>query len=184
MLRGAVMATAELQARADAALTNEVIAHLEAQLVAARRLLQVVLEQGVGDPRPRRQARRGADRRAPAELHHRRQLETERIALLERAGARLGVAGASVSMAMLETLMDPESALLAGARSAELRGLLEVVQREHHVNRALMSQEWRSSITFSSWPGIAGDESYNAGGDRLATTAAQTTGHRVFDLEV
>ena len=178
------MATAELQARADAALTNEVITHLEAQLVAARRLLQVVLEQGV--------AIRNRDVKnvvaltgvLGAELHHRRQLETERIALLERAGARLLVAGASVSMAMLETLMDPESALLAGARSAELRGLLEVVQREHHVNRALMSQELAFLDHLLKLAGIAGDESYNAGGGMLATTAAQTTGHRVFDLEV
>src|SRR5271154_4780226 len=116
------MATAELLARADAALTTEVIAHLEAQLVAARRLLQVVLEQGA--------AIRNRDVKGvvaltgvlQAELYHRGQLETERIALLE-------------------TLMDSESALVAGARSAELRGLLEVVQREHHVNRALMSQE-------------------------------------------
>jgi hypothetical protein len=29
-----------------------------------------------------------------------------------------------------------------------------------------------------------GDETYGAGGDRLATTAAQVTGHRVLDLEV
>jgi len=173
-----------LQARADAALTTEVIAHLEAQLVAARRLLQVVLEQGV--------AIRNRDVKGvvaltgvlQAELHHRRQLETERIALLERAGARIGVAGASVTMAMLEPLMEPEAALLAGARSAELRGLLEVVQREHHVNRALMSQELAFLDHLLKLSGIAGDESYNAGGDRLATTAAQTTGHRVFDLEV
>ena len=169
---------------ADAALTTEVIAHLEAQLVAARRLLQVVLEQGV--------AIRNRDVKGvvaltgvlQAELHHRRQLETERIALLERAGARIGVAGASVTMAMLEPLMEPEAALLAGARSAELRGLLEVVQREHHVNRALMSQELAFLDHLLKLSGIAGDESYNADGDRLATTAAQTTGHRVFDLEV
>jgi hypothetical protein len=89
-----------------------------------------------------------------------------------------------VTMGMLEPLMDPESALLAGARSAELRGLLEVVQREHHVNRALMSQELAFLDHLLKLAGIAGDESYNAGGDRLATTAAQTTGHRVFDLEV
>ena len=32
-------------------------------------------------------------------------------------------------------------AALAQERSAELRGLLDVVAREHHVNRALMTQE-------------------------------------------
>jgi hypothetical protein len=31
--------------------------------------------------------------------------------------------------------------------------------------------------------GVAGDESYTAGGDMLSSTPAQTTGHRVFDLE-
>ena len=177
------MPTAELQPRADSALTTEVVAHLEAQLVAARRLLQVVLEQGA--------AIRNRDVRGVvaltgvlhAELQHRQLLETERLALLERAGVRLGISGGSITMALLETLMDGDSALVAGARSSELRGLLEVVQREHHVNRALMSQELAFLDHLLKLAGVAGDESYNAGGDRLATTAAQTTGHRVFDLE-
>ncbi len=177
------MPTAELQPRADSALTTEVVAHLEAQLVAARRLLQVVLEQGA--------AIRNRDVRGVvaltgvlhAELQHRQMLETERLALLERAGVRLGIPGGSVTLALLETLMESDSALVAGARSSELRGLLEVVQREHHVNRALMSQELAFLDHLLKLAGVAGDESYNAGGDRLATTAAQTTGHRVFDLE-
>ena len=177
------MPTIELQAHADGALTTEVIAHLEAQLVAARRLLQVVLEQGA--------AIRNRDVRGVvaltgvlhAELQHRQMLETERLVLLERTGLRLGIPGGSVTMSLLETLMDGRSALVAGARSSELRGLLEVVQREHHVNRALMSQELAFLDHLLKLAGVAGDESYNAGGDRLATTAAQTTGHRVFDLE-
>jgi hypothetical protein len=177
------MNSALVHDRADAALTVEVIAHLEAQLVAARRLLQVVLEQGA--------AIRNRDVRAvvqltgvlQAELQRRQLLETERLALLQRAGVRLGVPGASVTLALLETLMDPDSALVAGARSAELRGLLETVQREHHVNRALMSQELAFLDHLLKLAGVGGDESYNAGGDRLASTMAQHTGHRVFDLE-
>lgn len=169
---------------ADALLGTEVVAHLEAQLVAARRLLQVVLEQGV--------AIRNRDVRAvvqltgvlQAELQRRQLLETERLALLQRAGTRLGVPGGSVTLALLETLMDPDSAQVAGARSAELRGLLEVVQREHHVNRALMSQELAFLDHLLKLAGVAGHESYDATGDRLATTASQVTGHRVFDLEV
>jgi hypothetical protein len=173
-----------LHAQSDTALTGEVLAHLEAQLIAARRLLQVVLEQGV--------AIRNRDVRGvvqltgvlQAELQRRQLLETQRLALLQRAGTRLGVPGGSVTLALLETLMDPDSALLGGARSAELRGLLETVQREHHVNRALMGQELAFLDHLLKLAGIGGDESYNAGGDRLATTAAQQTGHRVFDLEV
>ncbi len=173
-----------LHEQADLVLTNEVIAHLEAQLVAARRLLQVVLEQGA--------AIRNRDVRGvvqltgvlQAELKRRQLLETQRLALLQRAGTRLGVPAGSVTLALLETLMDPESARLAGARSAELRGLLETVQREHHVNRALMGQELAFLDHLLKLAGIGGDESYNAGGDRLATTASQHTGRRVFDLEV
>ena len=37
--------------------------------------------------------------------------------------------------------MPPELAQIARARSAQLRGLLFEAQREHSVNRALMSQE-------------------------------------------
>ena len=177
------MSRALVHEPADAVLTTEVIAHLEAQLVAARRLLQVVLEQGA--------AIRNRDVRAvvqltgvlQAELQRRQLLETERLALLQRAGIRLGVPGGSVTLALLETLMDPGSAQVAGARSAELRGLLEVVQREHHVNRALMSQELAFLDHLLKLAGVAGHESYDAGGDRLATTPAQVTGHRVFDLE-
>jgi hypothetical protein len=173
-----------LHAQSDAGLTNEVLAHLEMQLVAARRLLQVVLEQGV--------AIRNRDVRGvvqltgvlQAELQRRQLLETQRLVLLQRAGTRLGVPGGSVTLALLETLMDRDSALLAGARSSELRGLLETVQREHHVNRALMSQELAFLDHLLKLAGIGGDESYSAGGDRLATTAAQHTGRRVFDLQV
>jgi hypothetical protein len=173
-----------LHAQSDAALTSEVLAHLEAQLVAARRLLGVVLEQGA--------AIRNRDVRGvvqltgvlQAELQRRQLLETQRLALLQRAGTRLGVPGGSVTLALLETLMDSETALLAGARSSELRGLLETVQREHHVNRALMSQELAFLDHLLKLAGVGGDESYSAGGDRLATTAVQHTGRRVFDLEV
>jgi serine phosphatase RsbU (regulator of sigma subunit) len=169
---------------ADVVLTNEVIVHLEAQLVAARRLLQVVLEQGV--------AIRNRDVRGvvqltgvlQAEIQRRRMLENERMALLARAGVRLHASPASITVGMLETMMDPESARLAGARSAELRGLLEEIQREHYVNRALMSQELAFLDHLLKLAGLGGDESYNAGGDRLATTAADVTGHRVLDLEV
>ncbi|MBV9355293.1 MAG: flagellar export chaperone FlgN [Chloroflexi bacterium] len=178
------MSSPVLHDNADAVLGTEVVAHLEAQLVAARRLLHVVLEQGA--------AIRNRDVRnvvqltgvLQAELQRRQLLETERLALLQRAGVRLGVPGGAVTLALLETLMDEDSARVAGARSSELRGLLETVQREHHVNRALMSQELAFLDHLLKLAGVAGHESYDAGGDRLATTASQVTGRRVFDLEV
>jgi FlgN protein len=173
-----------VNASSDAALAVDVLSHLEAQLVAARRLLQVVLEQGAAI---RNRDVRGVVQQTgvlQAELQRRQMLETQRLVLLQRAGTRLGVPAGSVTLALLETLMDADSALLAGARSAELRGLLETVQREHHVNRALMGQELAFLDHLLKLAGMGGDESYNAGGDRLARTAAQQNGHRVFDLEV
>ncbi|MGO9908163.1 MAG: flagellar export chaperone FlgN [Solirubrobacteraceae bacterium] len=178
------MSTPVIPDPADVVLTNQVIAHLEMQLVAARRLLGVVLEQGA--------AIRNRDVRSvvhltgllQAELERRRLLENERMLLLARAGVRLGANPAGITVAMLETVMDLDSAQLAAARSAELRGLLEEVQREHYVNRALMSQELAFLDHLLKLAGLGGDESYNAGGDRLATTAADVTGHRVLDLAV
>src|SRR5689334_18294799 len=109
----------------DVALSVDVLTHLEAQLVAARRLLQVVLEQGA--------AIRARDVRGvvaltamlQAELQRRQLIETERARLLERAGRRLGVTAGAVTLSLLETLMEPAAAEVARARSAELRGLLE-----------------------------------------------------------
>jgi hypothetical protein len=178
------MSTSVVYDQADTILTNEVITHLEAQLVAARRLLGVVLEQGA--------AIRNRDVRnvvqltglLQAELQRRRLLENERMLLLARAGVRLGSNPVSITVDMLQTLMDPESAQIAAARSAELRGLLEEVRREHHVNRALMSQELAFLDHLMKLAGLGGDESYNAGGSRLATKPADVTGHRVLDLEV
>ena len=179
------MNEAVLHAQSDAALTIEVIAHLDAQLVAARRLLQVVLEQGA--------AIRNRDVRGvvqltgvlQAELQRRQLLETQRLALLQRAGTRLGVPGGSVTLALLETLMDPESALQAGARSAELRGLLETVQREHHVNRALMGQELAFLDHLLRLADADRHLGYDSAGDHNRVNAPRLTNrHRMLDMEV
>ena len=73
---------------------------------------------------------------------------------------------------------------LGNAFLGQQKELLETVQREHHVNRALMAQELAFLDHLLKLAGVAGHESYDAGGDRLATTAADVTGHRAFDLEV
>jgi hypothetical protein len=171
-------------AAGDAALAGEILAHLDEQLVAARRLLQVVLEQGVAIRR--RDVRGVVELTATlqAELARRAQLEVERAALLRRSGERLRVDAGEVTLALLESLMDDSSAERARALSSELRGLLEVVQREHYCNRALMSQELAFLDHLLRLAGIGGETRYGSGGDRVATSAAQATGHRVLDVEV
>ncbi len=168
----------------DEVLAGEVLVHLDEQLVAARRLLQVVLEQGVAI---RRRDVRGVVEltgELQAELQRRQVLEGQRAELLGRAGTRLGVAAASVTLALLESLMDEATAERARAASSELRGLLEIVQREHYCNRALMSQELAFLDHLLRLAGIGGEKGYDAGGDRVSSSAANAGGHRMLDLAV
>jgi hypothetical protein len=125
----------------DRALAAEVLVHLDAQIDSARSLLAVVLEQGV--------AIRARDvytvvRQAGilrGEMGRRQLLEEERSRLLARSGERLGIPAEAVTLDRLSSLMDRDGAQLASARSAELRGLLRELQREHSCNRALMQIE-------------------------------------------
>ena len=55
---------------------------------------------------------------------------------------------------------------MARERSSELRGLLEETQREHHVNRALMSQELAFLDHLLRLAGAGGDTVYDRAGDR------------------
>src|SRR4051794_34779239 len=73
-------------------------------------------------------------------------LEQERAKLLQRAGAALGIAPTTVTLERLCALVTPGAAKAAMERSAELRGLLSKIAREHGINRALMRQE----LTFLS----------------------------------
>jgi len=119
----------------------DVLRHLDAQITSARRLLEAVLRQGA--------AIRSRDvdgvlvrlAEMQAEMERRSGLERERARLLLQAGGALGIPAHTVTLDALVVLLDPAEAAAAQTRSAELRGLLAEVQREHTVNRALMRQE-------------------------------------------
>jgi hypothetical protein len=146
-------------ARLDDGLSEDVLAHLEAQILSARRLLVVVLELGA--------AIRARDVHTVVrlagllhgEMSRRELIEQERANLLERAGAMLGVPPEAVTLTRLGTLLDDADTELAHARSAELRGLLHELQREHSCNRALMRLELSfldhlmSSLALDAAPG-------------------------------
>src|SRR5947209_407445 len=88
-------------------LGEAVLLHLDTQLVAVRRLLAIVLEQGAAI-----RARDVHDvvRLAgilQAEMQRRELLDAERLRLLERAGARLGVEAGAVTLTLLSSLMEP-----------------------------------------------------------------------------
>jgi FlgN protein len=122
-------------------LSADVLRHLDGQISSAQRLLEIVLEQGA--------AIRARDVHTVVrlagllhgELTRRRQIERERSLLLERAGALLGIPAELVTLTRLGSLMDATANQLAAARSAQLRGLLHELRREHSCNRALMQIE-------------------------------------------
>jgi hypothetical protein len=167
----------------DTLLGEAVIAHLEAQLSSARALLAIVLDQGKAI-----RARKVHEvvlqaGRLQAELHRRRRIEDERTRLLDRAAARLQIAAGAVTLAALTKLMDERSAQLARERSAELRGLLEEAQREHIVNRALMSQELAFLDHLLRLVDIDGSGAYGKAAARpTAQPSASVGARRILDM--
>ncbi len=167
--------------RIDPLLSADFLAHLETQIASARRLLAIVFEQGTAI---RQRDVQNVVRLAgglQAEMHRREVLELERVELLQRAAAQLGVGPGDVSMSLLERLMDPGSAERAHASGAALRGMLTEIQREHRTNRALMQQELAFLDHLLRLAGATGG--YDADGDHCSRRNSSRTRIRVFDLE-
>lgn len=168
----------------DPHIAAEVLTHLEAQLVSARLLLAIVLEQG--------KAIRARDvhevvlqaGRMQAELERRRQLDATRVQLLERAGARLRLASGAVTLEALSALMGDADATTARARSGELRGLLGEIEREHLVNRALMTHELAFLDHLLRLVDMDGTGAYGQAAMSPASRSAATVGaRRVLDMQ-
>jgi hypothetical protein len=122
-------------------LGDDAVAHLDAQIASARRLLEAVLSQGqaIRGRRVEEVIARLGD--IQAEMGRRAALETTRTAILTAAGSALGIPPHTVTIDALADLLAPAQATVARERSAELRGLLAEIAREHAINRALMRQE-------------------------------------------
>jgi FlgN protein len=162
-------------------LEAELLVHLDAQIASARRLLALVLEQG--------KAIRGRDVEAvlgrladvQTEMGRRGALEQDRAAILQRAGAALGVTAAEVTLERLCALVTPGAARSARERSAELRGLLAEIAREHGINRALMRQELAFLAHLTRLVGHEAPEPGYGRPDGAAPAAPSV--HRVLDLQ-
>ena len=161
----------------DPELSGAVLRHHDAQLDSARRLLDLILRQG--------QAIRERDVEAvllrlsevKTEMALRERLEQERTAVIARAAAALGVQPAGVTLEGLTALMPGPEAGTARERSAELRGLLAEIAREHGINRALMRQELAFLDHLVRLIGQDAPTGY-------APVQDGAGGHRVFDLSV
>jgi hypothetical protein len=172
-------------------LEAELLSHLEVQIVSARRLLASVLAQG--------KAIRSRDVDGvlarlgdiQAEMGRRGQLEIARTQLLTDAGRALGLAPSHVTLEALCTLVTPGAAAEARARSAQLRGLLAEIAREHGINRALMRQELTFLSHLIRQLGNEPEGGYGAGGTAPGVFGAPGAHarpvpaaiHRVLDLQ-
>jgi hypothetical protein len=167
----------------DRALTAEVLTHMDAQIASARSLLAVVLEQGAAI---RAREVHAVVRQAGilrGEMGRRQLLEEERSRLLARCGERLGVPPEAVTLALLSTLMDPVGAARASALSAELRGLLHELQREHSTNRALMQIELGFLDHLMGMLALDGVNGYDTSGSSKSITRPRPHGGlHVLDL--
>jgi hypothetical protein len=163
-------------------LEAELLAHLDAQIASAQRLLALVLEQG--------KAIRARDVEGvlarladvQTEMGRRGALEQDRGGLLQRAAVALSVPATAVTLERLCALVTPEGARAAQERSAELRGLLAEIAREHGINRALMRQELAFLSHLTRLVGGEPEPGYgrpDAGG----ATGGPPPPHRVLDLQ-
>ncbi len=161
-------------------LEAELLAHLDAQLGSARRLLSLVLEQGKAIRVRDVDAVLGKLTEVQTEMGRRGTLEQDRAGLLQRAGMSLGVPATEVTLERLCALVSPGAATAARDRSAELRGLLAEIAREHGINRALMRQELAFLSHLTRLIGRETEPGYQATGGSAGPAPAS---HHVLDLQ-
>jgi hypothetical protein len=167
-------------------LGDDVVGHLDAQIASARRLLSAVLRQGqsIRAREVEEVMARLAD--IQAEMGRRAALEGTRTAILTAAGAALGVPPHTVTIESLAELLPPAHATAALERSAELRGLLAEVVREHATNRVLMRQELAFLDHLMRELGAEPDPGYGALSGRAmapSATRAPQASFRTLDLQ-
>jgi flagellar biosynthesis/type III secretory pathway chaperone len=186
--QGAMLAqrrqSAIAQPDATEPLGRDLLSHLAAQIGSAERMLAIVLDQGAAIRRRDVHAVVHCAGLLQGELVRRGELEQARGELLERAGARLGLAPEQVSVSAIATLMGQREAAQATARSAQLRGILEQLQREHLINRALMKIElaFLDHLLGALDPDCA--PAYDARGGAPEQRGSRRSDLHVLDLEV
>ena len=143
---------------AATAFGTDVLRHLDNQLASARQLLDAVLSQGKAIRARDVDSVLGRLAEMQGEMERRGQLERDRVQILTQAGSALGIPAHTVTLDALAQLLNPHEALAAKGRSAELRGLLAEVQREHITNRALMRQELAFLSHLTRHLGVDGED--------------------------
>jgi hypothetical protein len=133
--------TTALATQAQTALGVRLLQHFQTQLASAQTLLGHVLEQGRAIRAREVEGVLAHLAAIQGEMERRATLERDRAALLLEAAGRLNVPAHTVTLDAMSALLAPAEADAAREASAQLRGLLDEVSREHQLNRALMKQE-------------------------------------------
>lgn len=164
-------------------LEAELLVHLDTQIASARRLLGLVLAQGSAIRERDTDAVLARLADIQSEMVRRGTLETDRVALLQRAGATLGIPATQVTLERLCALVAPGAAKALRERSAELRGLLAEIAREHGINRALMRQELAFLSHLTRLVGAEPETGYSRPGGTAKPAPSAPPIHRALDLQ-
>jgi hypothetical protein len=108
------------------------------------------------------------------------------VHVLQGAASLLGVPAHQVTLERLCALITTGGARAARERSAELRGLLGEIAREHGINRALMRQELAFLSHLTRLVGGEPEAGYQPGGAppaRGSQRGAPPPLHRALDLQ-
>jgi hypothetical protein len=166
----------------DPLLSNDVLAHLDAQIASSARLLEIVLAQHEAIELRDVDAVVREVSAFQAEFQRRARVEDERSRLLNRAAAMLGLSPAEVTVTRMTMLMAPHQAQIAQQRSAELQRLLDELTRQHALNQQLMRQELAFLDHLLNVIEPVSALGYESGGTVNAMPAAPLPGHHALDL--
>ena len=164
-------------------LEAELLVHLDQQINSARQLLKLVLAQGSAIRERDTEAVLARLADIQSEMVRRNGLEQERTSLLQRAGVALGMPATNVTLERLCSLITPSAATAAMQRSAELRGLLAEIAREHGINRALMRQELTFLSHLTRLIGHEAEPGYSPPNGARPNAASAPSAYRALDLQ-
>jgi hypothetical protein len=160
-------------------LAGALLAHLDAQIASASRLLASILAQGAAIRERNVEGVLSRLAEVKTEMSLRSSLEEQRANLLMAAGSALALPAEQVTLDAMTRLMPVDQAAIARTRSAELRGLLAEIAREHGLNRALMRQELAFLDPLTRLIGQEPDTGYSPHGTDRTTASV----HRVLDTQ-
>jgi flagellar biosynthesis/type III secretory pathway chaperone len=164
-------------------LEAELLVHLDQQINSARQLLRLVLAQGSAIRERDTDAVLARLADIQTEMVRRGALEQERTSLLQRAGSALGMPATNVTLERLCSLITPGAGAAAMERSAELRGLLAEIAREHGINRALMRQELAFLSHLTRLIGQEAEPGYSPPNGARPNAAPAPSAYRALDLQ-